>query len=611
MSNTPSTRLDAAFQRWEALRNAGEEIDLLQLCDDDVELLGRLEEVIERADFFGHLFGSETRTYLQYGPASDAGDGHGSTPLRFVGRYQLRQHLGQGGFGQVWSAYDPLLKRDVAIKLPRPDRHFSQEELDAFLEDARKIASLGDHPHVLKVHDVQQVGTVWYIVSNLVKGQSLAQWISQERLSARESARIVAEVASALHHAHSKGVVHRDVKPGNILINENKSAILGDFGLAITEDEQLLTRDQVAGTFPYMSPEQLRGESQHLDGRSDIYSLGVVLYQLLTGRVPFKGNTLSDYRDQALHRVPRPLRAIDETVPPELEVICLKCLEKTVTHRFGTADDLCLALGGWLHAQQSWPPPAKRGSGRFVITGLALAALLLACLTIWLALSQRGRQPTVPSVSAEGITLQKLDLGTADTTTTEVLPGGNAARVFSEELGLLSFGKVPALQEVELTFAHQEGEGLLGLFFECTTSREKDNRERWQYHTVIFQKPANRSKLRVLLQHRSLSKASPGLQDVSELAAIEAPRPDSLPTRLGVRFKGDRISDVLVDGTSYAQALAKNFDFALSVYSPGLKYTGQFGVWCLKSSGRVVSPRINGKTLRFLPIDLKHQEGRP
>src|SRR5262249_4232028 len=153
----------------------------------------------------------------------------------------------QGGFGQVWSAYDSLLKRDVAIKLPRPDRQFSSEELNAFLEDARKIASLGDHPHVVKVHDVQQVGTGWYIVSNLVKGPSLAQWISQERLSVGESARIVAEVASALHHAHSKGVVHRDVKPGNILINENKSAILGDFGLAITEDEQLVTRNQVAG----------------------------------------------------------------------------------------------------------------------------------------------------------------------------------------------------------------------------------------------------------------------------------------------------------------------------------------------------------------------------
>ena len=170
--------------------------------------------------------------------------------------------------------------------------------------------------------------------------------------------------------------MHRDVKPGNILIDENKSAILGDFGLAITEDEQLFTRGQVAGTLPYMSPEQLRGESQHLDGRSDIYSLGVVLYELLTGRVPFKGKTLSDFRDQALHRVPRPLRAIDDRVPPELEVICLKCLEKPVTQRYGTADDLCLALRGWLDAKQSGPPPVNRGSGRYVITGVALAVLL-------------------------------------------------------------------------------------------------------------------------------------------------------------------------------------------------------------------------------------------
>jgi serine/threonine protein kinase len=611
MANTPSTRLDVALQRWEAIRITGKEVDLLQLCDGDVELLGWLKEALAGSDSLHDLFTTETKRHLQYEPAPDVGDGRGRVPLRFVDRYQLRQQLGQGGFGQVWSAYDSLLKRDVAIKLPRPDRRFSQEELDAFLEDARKIASLGDHPHVVKVHDVQQVGTVWYIVSNLVKGQSLAQWISQERLSVRESARIVAEVASALHHAHSKGVVHRDVKPGNILINENKLAILGDFGLAITEDEQLFTRDQVAGTFPYMSPEQLRGDSQHLDGRSDIYSLGVVLYELLTGRVPFKGKTLSDYRDQALHRTPRPLRVIDDGVPPELEVICLKCLEKSVTHRYCTADDLCQALRGWLHPQQSGPPPVKRGSGRFVFAGLALAALLLVCLTIWLALSQMGQQPTVPSVTSAGISLQKLDLGGVDTTTAEVLPGGNAVRVFSEDLGLLSFGNVPALQEVEVTFARQEGEGLLGLFFECTTSNEKENRERWQYHTVLFEKPADRSKLMVVLQHRSLSRAAPTLQNVYGLAKVEAPRPDDLPTRLMVRFQGDRITDVLIDGTSYTQALDKNFDRALSVYSPGLKYTGQFGIWCFMSSGRVVSPQINGKPQRFLPLHLKPQDGGP
>ena len=157
----------------------------------------------------------------------------------------------------------------------------------------------------------------------------------------------------------------------------------------------------------------------------------------------------------------------------------------------------------------------------------------------------------------------------------------------------------------------RSGLGYLGLFFECATSKEKENRERWQYHTILFENLAERSKIRVLLHHRSILRSSPELQNVFELARIEIPFPENLPTRLTVRFQGDRITDILIDGTSYAQALDKDFDLALSIYSPGVKYTGQSGVWCLQCAGRVVRPRINGNDLRFLPIDLNHKVRNP
>src|SRR5262249_46521604 len=165
-------------------------------------------------------------------------------------------------------------------------------------------------------------------VREFVEGASLQARMAAGRLPFDRSARVIAAVAGALHAAHLAGLIHRDVKPGNILLDRSGNAYLTDFGMAVREEEQPAQRCKVAGTMAYMSPEQICGDTHLMDGRADIYSLGVVLYELLTGRPLFRADDLAGYRELILRREPRPPRSIDDTIPEELERICLKCLAK-------------------------------------------------------------------------------------------------------------------------------------------------------------------------------------------------------------------------------------------------------------------------------------------
>jgi serine/threonine protein kinase len=173
-------------------------------------------------------------------------------------------------------------------------------------------------------------------VSKLIEGSDLAVRISQDRPSFRDAAELVATIAEALHYAHTKGLVHRDIKPANILIDTSGNPCLADFGLAL-KDEDFGRVAVIAGTPPYMSPEQARGEGHRVDGRSDIFSLGIVLFELLTGRRPFRGHNHGEILDQIISTEPRPPRQIDDTIPKELERICQKAMMKRVTDRYNTA----------------------------------------------------------------------------------------------------------------------------------------------------------------------------------------------------------------------------------------------------------------------------------
>ena len=209
---------------------------------------------------------------------------------RQLGRYRLLRVLGQGAFGRVHLAFDEELERRVAIKVPAPDRFQNPGDAERYLAEARIVATL-DHPNIVPVYDVGRTadGSV-YVVSKFIEGPTLADRV-EDRPAADEASRLVATVARALDHAHRKRLIHRDVKPANILIEDaTGTPYVADFGLAISE-EAFAHEHNIAGTPAYMSPEQVRGEGHRLDGRSDIFSLGVVFYELLTGKKPFRGST--------------------------------------------------------------------------------------------------------------------------------------------------------------------------------------------------------------------------------------------------------------------------------------------------------------------------------
>jgi hypothetical protein len=295
-----------------------------------------------------------------------------------IDRYRVEKILGEGGFGVVYLARDEQLQRLVAIKVPHLQRVSTVEDAEAYLTEARIVANL-DHPHIVPVFDVGSTEKCpCYVVSKFIEGSDLASRLKQSRLSIHETTELIATIAEALHYAHKQGLVHRDMKPGNILIDKTGKPFVVDFGLALRE-ENIGHGPKYAGTPAYMSPEQARGEGHRVDGRSDIFSLGVIFYELLTGRRPFKGDTKDELLEQITSFEPRPPRQYDDSIPKELERICLKALSKRATDRYTTAKDMADDLRHFLAEQPSpktpgfastspvvQPPSIVEGSGTAV-----------------------------------------------------------------------------------------------------------------------------------------------------------------------------------------------------------------------------------------------------
>jgi tetratricopeptide (TPR) repeat protein len=325
-------------------------------------------------------------------------DSDSSEPeVKQIGHFELVEELGVGGFGKVWKAYDQKLARHVAIKLPRR-RALTASAGDQFLKEARAAARLR-HPNIVSIHEVGTIDGRVFIVSELVVGKSLETWLKQHRMSHSEAARFFVKMAAALEHAHQRGIIHRDVKPANILIDENLEPYITDFGLARWSGTEVAVSlsGEVIGMPNYMSPEQARGESNRADQRSDVYSLGVILFELLTGRVPFLGNPQMVLRKIDEEDPPSP-RQLRDGVPRDLETICLKCLQKEPARRYQSAREFAEDVHRFLDGR---PVSARRSTAwerswrwcrRYPWTSGLAAALVIAVTLGAIVISWHSRE---------------------------------------------------------------------------------------------------------------------------------------------------------------------------------------------------------------------------
>jgi tRNA A-37 threonylcarbamoyl transferase component Bud32 len=324
-------------------------------------------------------------------PVSAAGLADGAaasgTRVRHFGDYELLEEIARGGMGVVYKARQVSLNRIVALKMILAGQLASEEDVQRFHTEAEAAANL-DHPGIVPIHEIGQHGGQHFFSMGYIEGESLSDRVKDGPLAPQEAAQLMHQIADAVQFAHERGVIHRDLKPANVLIDAKGQPKVTDFGLAkqVEGDSGLTATGQVMGTPSYMPPEQASGKSEAIGPAADIYSLGAVLYCLLTGRPPFQSTSPMDTLMQVLEQEPVPPRSLNPEIPKDLETICLKCLEKEPRRRFASAGELCDELARY----QSGEPILTRRMGigercwrwaknRPGVAGALALAVLLVC----------------------------------------------------------------------------------------------------------------------------------------------------------------------------------------------------------------------------------------
>jgi len=378
---------------------------LRQACGDDTGLLAEAERWLAAVD------DAERDGFLRP-TAIDSGTGtdgpKASTPLESgarLGDLVLGRELGRGEQGVVYEAEQVSMGRRVAVKILQPTSTGGTDQLDRFRREAEAAGRL-NHSHVVIVHGFEQVDGHHLLVQEFVDGESLEDAIRQRSYApgavggehCHWAAEVCRQLAEALDHAHQNGVVHRDVKPSNVLMAAEQDAKLGDFGLARVADLMSLSRTgSIVGTPHYMSPEQLDTLAPAVDGRTDVYSLGAVLYRMLTGQVPFPARTLQALFNDILTRSPRAPRGLQPGIDRDLQAVCLKCLEKQPEARYQTAGELAEDLARYIAGRSTIARPVgpignlNRSLRRLAISTLAVVCVLVAVL--WFTLDATVLHP--------------------------------------------------------------------------------------------------------------------------------------------------------------------------------------------------------------------------